>query len=229
MATAAESATQRLGCRGRSSVNRFDGDRTQHRQLRRAQRLRRRPGGHLRPAGTVARDRAGARRLRAQRRHARTGRLAGRRGLPGRRARPLPGQGHGALLEEHVHPAHRTGGPVFDQVDAVRAAVAADPSCTGTVGAIGYGMGGGFALVLAGQPGWSASSVNYGILPKNLDEVLGGACPIVGSFGGRDKGLRGAAGKLTEAAAAAGVTVDVHEYAQARHGFINRITTASPR
>ncbi|SDY53051.1 Dienelactone hydrolase family protein [Modestobacter sp. DSM 44400] len=107
--------------------------------------------------------------------------------------------------------------------------MAADPSCTGTVGAIGYGMGGGFALVLAGQPGWSASSVNYGILPKNLDEVLGGACPIVGSFGGRDKGLRGAAGKLTEAAAAAGVTVDVHEYAQARHGFINRITTASPR
>lgn len=119
-------------------------------------------------------------------------------------------------------------GPVFDQIDAVRAALAADASCTGTVGAIGYCMGGGFALVLAGQPGWSASSVNYGMLPANLAEVLAGACPLVASFGGRDKALAGAAGKLAEAAAAAGVTADVREYPQARHGFINRITIASP-
>jgi carboxymethylenebutenolidase len=119
-------------------------------------------------------------------------------------------------------------GPRFDQIDAVRERLAADPSCTGTVGAIGYCMGGGFALVLAGQPGWSASSVNYGILPENLDEVLGGACPIVGSFGGRDRGLRGAARRLADAAAAAGVTADVKEYPQARHGFINRIAVASP-
>jgi carboxymethylenebutenolidase len=119
-------------------------------------------------------------------------------------------------------------GPVFDQIDAVRAWLAADPSCTGTVGAIGYCMGGGFALVLAGQPGWSASSVNYGMLPANLDEVLDGACPIVGSFGGRDRGLRGAARTLADAAAAAGVTADVQEYPQARHGFINRIAITSP-
>jgi carboxymethylenebutenolidase len=119
-------------------------------------------------------------------------------------------------------------GPVFDQIDAVRAWLAADPSCTGTVGAIGYCMGGGFALVLAGQPGWSASSVNYGMLPANLDEVLDGACPIVGSFGGRDRGLRGAARTLADAAAAAGVTADVQEYQQARHGFINRIAITSP-
>jgi carboxymethylenebutenolidase len=119
-------------------------------------------------------------------------------------------------------------GPVFGQLDAVRTRLAADPRCTGTVGAIGYCMGGGFALVLAGQPGWSASSVNYGILPEDLAGVLDGACPIVASFGGADKGLRGAAAKLTQAAAAAGVTADVREYPQARHAFINRITLASP-
>jgi carboxymethylenebutenolidase len=119
-------------------------------------------------------------------------------------------------------------GPVFDQIDAVRARLAADPACTGGVGAIGYCMGGGFALVLAGQPGWSASSVNYGILPKDLATVLDGACPIVASFGGRDKELPHAAERLADAAEAAGVTVDVREYPEARHGFINRITVASP-
>jgi carboxymethylenebutenolidase len=119
-------------------------------------------------------------------------------------------------------------GPVFDRIDAVRSRLAADPACTGTVGAIGYCMGGGFALVLAGQPGWSASSVNYGILPKDLAAVLDGACPIVASFGGRDRGLAGAAERLSDAAETAGVTIDVREYPQARHGFINRLTVASP-
>ena len=119
-------------------------------------------------------------------------------------------------------------GPVFDRIDAVRARLAADPACTGTVGAIGYCMGGGFALVLAGQPGWSASSVNYGVLPADLAAVLDGACPVVASFGGRDIGLRGAAERFSDAAEAAGVTVDVREYPGARHGFINRLTVASP-
>jgi carboxymethylenebutenolidase len=119
-------------------------------------------------------------------------------------------------------------GPVFDRIDAVRTALAADVRCTGRVGVIGYCMGGGFALVLAGQPGWSASSVNYGILPADLAEVLEGACPVVASFGGRDPGLKGAAARFSAAATQAGVTADVEEYPQARHGFINRLTAASP-
>ncbi|MGI8768189.1 MAG: dienelactone hydrolase family protein [Propionibacteriaceae bacterium] len=119
-------------------------------------------------------------------------------------------------------------GPVFDQIDRVRAALAGSSDCTGTVGAIGYCMGGGFALLLAGRPGWSASSVNYSPLPKNLDEILAGACPIVASFGGRDKSLAGAADKVQAAAARAGVRFDVKEYPQAGHGFINRLTAASP-
>lgn len=119
-------------------------------------------------------------------------------------------------------------GPVFDRVDAVRQSLAADARCTGTVGVIGYCMGGGFALVLAGHPGWSAASVNYGMVPDNVAEVLAGGCPIVASFGGKDKSLAGAAEKLTSAAATAGVSAEVKEYPQARHGFINRITVASP-
>ena len=119
-------------------------------------------------------------------------------------------------------------GPAFDQIASVRSRLATSADCTGTVGVIGYCMGGGFALLLAGRPGWSAASVNYGIVPDNVAEILEGACPVVASFGGRDKGLRGAADTLRRAAAEAGVPADVKEYPQAGHGFINRFTAASP-
>ncbi|MGI8459432.1 MAG: dienelactone hydrolase family protein [Propionibacteriaceae bacterium] len=119
-------------------------------------------------------------------------------------------------------------GPVFDEIERARAALAAAPDCTGTVGCIGYCMGGGFALLLAARPGWSAASVNYGMVPDDIAEALAGACPIVASFGGSDKSLAGAADKLRTGASTAGVTADVEEYPEAGHGFINRITAASP-
>jgi len=66
------------------------------------------------------------------------------------------------------------------------------------------------------------------MVPDNVAEVLGGGCPVVASFGGKDIGRRGAAEKVRRAAADAGVPADVKEYPQARHGFINRITAVSP-
>ncbi len=119
-------------------------------------------------------------------------------------------------------------GPAFDQLEAVRVALAADPRCTGTVGTIGYCMGGGFALLLATRPGWSAASVNYGQLPDDVAAILAGACPIVGSFGGADKSLPGAGEKLQRAAETAGVEADIHIYPGVGHGFINRLTAVSP-
>lgn len=119
-------------------------------------------------------------------------------------------------------------GPVFDQIDQARQALAARPDCTSTVGVIGYCMGGGFALVLAGRPGWSASSVNYGVVPDDVADILSGACPVIASFGGKDKGLAGAADKLAEAAEKTGANVEIKEYPQARHAFLNRFAVASP-
>jgi carboxymethylenebutenolidase len=114
-----------------------------------------------------------------------------------------------------------TAKPLSD-LDTTRSWLAEHEGCTGTVGMIGFCMGGQFALALAPGHEFAAASVNYGPLPKNLESALAGACPIVGSYGGRDFPLRDAAGKLSRALEANGVVHDVHEYPDAGHGFINQ-------
>lgn len=119
-------------------------------------------------------------------------------------------------------------GPVFSQIEAARTYLARLPNCTGTVGVIGYCLGGAFTLLLASRPGYSAAAVNYGQLPKNLDEVLAGSCPMVASYGAKDTTLKGSGEKVRLSLEKAGAVYDYKEYPNARHGFINRIAALSP-
>ena len=96
----------------------------------------------------------------------------------------------------------------------------ADPRCTGKVGVIGFCMGGGFALLTAAA-GFDAASSNYGQLPPDPEAAFDGACPVVGSYGGRDRALRGAAAALESALERVGVEHDVKEYPGAGHAFLD--------
>ena len=111
-------------------------------------------------------------------------------------------------------------GPAFTALDAARTFLAARPDCTGKAGVIGFCLGGGFALLCAPRPGFDVAAVNYGDVPKDAENVLAGACPVVGSFGGRDQMGTQHPERLERALSVLEVPHDVHVYPASGHRFM---------
>jgi len=113
-------------------------------------------------------------------------------------------------------------GRSFADIAAAKVWLAADDSCTGKVGIVGFCMGGGFALLMAPSGHFDVSGPNYGDVPDDAVDVLAGSCPIVASFGAKDRMFRGHAAKLETALDKLGVDHDVKEYPDVGHSFMNK-------
>jgi len=111
-------------------------------------------------------------------------------------------------------------GPAVDDLIAAREYLAADERCTGKVGIVGFCMGGGFCLLLASRGVFDATAPNYGVWPKD-PEALRKSCPVVASYGAKDRMLPGAAAKLETLLTEADVPHDVKEYPDVGHSFMN--------
>lgn len=114
-------------------------------------------------------------------------------------------------------------GRALDDILAARDHLLAMPECSGTVGIAGFCMGGHFALVMAPK-GFGACAPFYGVpLPRDLEQTLSGACPIVASFGGRDRMGVGADDRLRAVAEQHDIPHDIKVYRDAGHSFANRL------
>ena len=91
------------------------------------------------------------------------------------------------------------------------------------IGAVGWCMGGGFALQLAiAAPTLKAVVVNYGALATDKAALVQIHASVLGNFGGQDHGIPPEAVHAFEAAMASlGKPVDVKIYPQAGHAFEN--------
>ena len=120
-------------------------------------------------------------------------------------------------------------GRQYDDIRGARDFVAARDDCTGKVGVIGFCMGGGVAIAASPMGIFDAAAPNYGEVPKNAIEALEGACPMVASYGGRDRMMRGRPERLEEALVALDVRHDLKVYPDAGHSFWSHHDSGLPR
>lgn len=143
----------------------------------------------------------------------------------------LAGEGFLAVAPDLFHGSRRStclfslfrGWVPRGDLDAARNWLADRRDCTGRIGVIGFCMGGGFALAVASDHNFAAASVNYGGLTKEVERALPRACPIVGSFGTKDRwpGVREVPDRLEPILTAANIDHDIERYPNVGHGFMN--------
>jgi carboxymethylenebutenolidase len=109
-------------------------------------------------------------------------------------------------------------GPTVAMLETILVALAARPD-VGQVGAAGFCMGGGFALLLGTRQRVQAAGVFYGDVRSR--EELARACPLTGGYGGKDRIFGPQGRRLVADLAALGRADDVVVYEHAGHSYMN--------
>jgi carboxymethylenebutenolidase len=113
----------------------------------------------------------------------------------------------------------RGEGPELHDLETARRWLAERPEVDADrIGAIGFCMGGSFALMLARTGLYKVSAPFYSSALPELPR----SCPVVASFGGRDRTTAGHAEKITNRLDELGVPHDVKVYPDAGHSFFTR-------
>jgi carboxymethylenebutenolidase len=102
---------------------------------------------------------------------------------------------------------------------------------TSRLGAVGWCMGGTYAMLLAvNAPTLKAVAVNYGALPTDKSALAGIHAAILGNFGGLDRGITPDSVHAFEASMQAlGKPVDAKIYPDAGHAFENPVNAGGYR
>ncbi|WP_458318295.1 dienelactone hydrolase family protein [Mycolicibacterium brisbanense] len=125
--------------------------------------------------------------------------------------------------------AHFAGdGDAYDDIAAARSYLLDDPRCNGRIGLMGFCMGAGFVLQLSPRGLFDVAAAQYGLAPKNID-ALTSSCPVVASYGAKDRIVKqGSAGALEAVLAKGSVDRDIKEYPNVGHSFMNKLGIPAP-
>lgn len=110
-------------------------------------------------------------------------------------------------------------GAIVDELEAVVALLESRSDVT-RVGAVGFCMGGGFALLLGTRERVAVAGVYYG--DTRSREELARVCPLTGGYGGLDRMFGPKGRQLIATLDELGKEHDIRVYEDAGHSYMNR-------
>ena len=133
------------------------------------------------------------------------------------------GEGPGAwCVLRAIRSLRREGGATFELLSCARRWLAdREEVDAARVGAVGFCMGGGFAVLFAAQASLQVVGTCYGDVPSRADS-LRGVPPVVAGFGARDLVFGPGAQRLRRHLEALDVRHDVQVYEDAGHSYMSR-------
>jgi len=116
----------------------------------------------------------------------------------------------------------RGQGPAFLDLEAARLWLCERPEVDASrIGVVGFCMGGGFATLFAVRAPLGVAAPFYGQTPESMEELMG-ICPVVASYGERDRFFVSHAQQLGRHLEELGVPHDLKMYPGVGHSFMNQ-------